>query len=232
MHRSMSGISSWLLTLAVLASCPGHGQSTAASAPSARTQALRDIETSQASSLDAIPASVDESLDMRVQADVQKTFRDPSLTGLDTGEPDARVKGSSISSGDGQVRSRPMIPTATSWGAIQTVAPLARGKSALFDAPEQGAEKPMLSPVEVIAADPGNRTLDSGVSDSGTNSSRPAKLSRAQIEQRDRSKRQARILQKSSDRQCSQLRSGETECRLKLDKANPAIPHSAPSIGQ
>ena len=98
MRWSTSSIILWLLALAVLASGAGHAQSTTASAPSVRTRALLDIGTSQASSLEAVPASVDESLDMEVQADVQEVFRDPSLTGLGTGEADARVKGFSSSS--------------------------------------------------------------------------------------------------------------------------------------
>jgi hypothetical protein len=226
MRRPASSTSAWLLALAVLTSGAGHAQSTAASAPNARTRALRNIETSQASSLDAVPASIDLSIDRRLQTDAQEIFRDPSLTGLDTGEPDTRVTGLSTASDEVQMRSRATVPTATFWSHVPAAELTTQAEPASPDVPKQSAEQPILLPDQSIVAQAGGRASSNiSASDQGTNSGRQSWLSRSRAQQQERAKRQARELEKKSDQQCSHLRSGEAECRLKLKKTHADASH-------
>ncbi len=218
MRRSAGRLTCLLLMLAALTPGSSRAQSTA-SAASDRARALREIEASQTSNLNAVPALVDRSLDRQVHTDVQEIASDPSLAGVDANDPDGRASGLSTSSAELQIRSRTISPTATSWSHLPAAVPTTQAEPALSDLPEQPVDQPILFPAESIASAACDRfSPDISARDPDTNSSRPAARSRSQAQRRERAKRQARELEKMSDQQCGQLRSGETECRLKLKK--------------
>jgi hypothetical protein len=210
--------------LVALTSCSSVAQSTTPSPIGDRARALREIETSQTSNLDAVPALVDRSLDRRVEADVQEISRDPSLLGLGADEPDARVTSLSTSSDDAQIRSHTTLPAATSWSHVPAAELTTQAEPARSDVTGDLAAQPTLLPAPAIAAEAADRSFPGGsASDSETNSSRQSWLSRKRVEQRERAKRQARELAKKLDQQCSQLRTGEAECRLKLKEAHADV---------
>jgi len=228
MRWSALCLTSLLLVLVGLSSRPSQAQSTTNVTMSARSRALRDIEISQASRLEAIPASVDESLDRRIEADVQEIFADPSLLGWEAGAPDTTAGNSSSPLEDDPVMSRAKMPAATSWSPLQIVVPAPEAESALPDVSDHPAvELPLLSTLGAIA-ETGNRPLP----DSGATPQPKAGLSSIQAQKHDREKRQARELLKKSYRQCGQLHSGELECRLKLNRSGPVSNRPARQVGE
>lgn len=229
MRWSAGKVTCFLVMLVALASSCSRAQSTTDSPTSDRARALREIETSQSSNLDAVPALVDRSLDRRVQADVQETRSDPALSGVGADEPDARVSGLSTSSGAVQIRSRTAVPAVTSWSHVPAAQLTIQAGPARSDVTEHSPEQMILLPAQSNATDAGDRTsAEIGAGYLGTNSSRQAWLSRRQVEQRERAKRQARELEKKSEQQCSQLRSGGAECRLQLKKTHADVSHDDP----
>lgn len=215
MRRSGTGFRYLLLALVAISADFSLAQSTAALSSNARARLLRDIEMSQPSSLDAISASVGEALDRRVEADVQPVIADPSLKGGSTSEPDTRGESSSLSPEDDWVRFREKMPAATAWSPLQ-----AAGLESQPDLVSPNRFEHQTFPI----AGPGAATADAGkdtLPDAGINSVPQTRPSRAQVEQQQqREKRQVRELQKKSEQQCGQLRSGQLECRLKLRKTN------------
>ena len=205
-----------LLSLAGLCCASSNAQSVTAPAMSSRTRALRDIEASQPSSLEALPESVDELWDRQVEADVQAIFQDPSLMRSGTGESDAGDKSSPASPDNGRVQFRRTASAATAWSPRQTAIPNLEAEPPFPVLPGHPVAKLLLLPGCNCAGWFGRSSLLS----SGAGLQPKLGLSRLAAEKHDREQRQARALQKKSDRQCGQLWSGAAECRLKLNKAN------------
>jgi hypothetical protein len=153
---------------------------------------------SQASSLDAISMSVDEGLDRQVKTDVQEIFADPSLLTWDAGRPDASAEDSSSPPENDPVRSRRLIPAATSWSSLQPVTPPAEAELALPAVPDHAAAVPLL-PVLGAAPETGDSSRLNSIASPQPN----AGLLRLQAQKQDRDKRQARELQNKSERQCA-----------------------------
>jgi hypothetical protein len=214
--RTWTNFACLLLALAGLCCASSYAQSVTTHTMSARTRALREMEASQPSSLDALPEAVDESLDRQVEADVQAIFQDPSLMRSGTSEPDAGGKSSSVSSDDGRVLSRRTASAATAWSPLQTTIPNPEAEPALPVLPGHPVPQLPLFPSGSAPADPG----DSSLLRPGANSQPKEGLSRIKAEKQERERRRAREQQNESERQCGQLRSGAAECRLKLKQAN------------
>ncbi len=205
-----------LLALAGISSASSYAQSVTTHTMSARTRALREMEASQPSSLEALPEAVDESLDRQVEADVQAIFQDSSLMRSGTGESDAGGKSSPVSSDDGRLLSRRTASAATALSPLPTVLPNPEAEPTVPSLPGHPVAELPHFPVGGPSADPG----DSFLLRPGASPQPKKGLSRIKAEKQEREQRRTREQQNKSDRQCGQLRSGAAECRLKLNKAN------------
>jgi hypothetical protein len=216
-----SGIGLLYLLLAVveIGSGTGFAQYLTSSPANSRTKALQDIEASESSNLGAIPASVDELLDRRIKPQVQEVFPDANLRDSNLDAPDPSLV-DSPSSADYQKMYRPKM-TGTSWS------PLPPAMSAT-DTPVPLSGESDTSVAKVLSSPTLGTTAETDTNfrlDSDENPHPNRKLSRPQIQQQERAKRQAREMHAQSDRQCDQLRSGALECRSKLTHADAVSRH-------